>query len=296
MQKKVKSTTLYRHDLVIKDINAKNAEWESYKYSYTEFDKDGKVILETKYLDDGEIEEKYEYLYNNNGKLIEEIDYMDEDEVATRKKYSRDDSGKITEAKLLYQDGTEDTTLYIYNDSGKLIEVKTIDEYDEVDKYEKNKYENEKLVLKELYEYDELMQKDDFFYHNNGKIKKTSRWTAENELTHENFFDGSGNFTGSKILRPQGEVLARTENKIEEGRIIEITEHSTRGVISTKITYDDKGNAVLQEEKDEEGNVLNTAQRSFNDNNDVIETKVFIDFRGRAVNQQYILKYEYQYL
>jgi len=43
------------------------------------------------------------------------------------------------------------------------------------------------------------------------------------------------------------------------------------------------------------GEINNSVERSFDEDNRVEEAKVFIDFHGKGINQQYVLKYEYKY-
>jgi hypothetical protein len=92
------------------------------------------------------------------------------------------------------------------------------------------------------------------------------------------------------------ELVAKTIYSYNEsGKIISVVEQTPYGKNVTSIGYDDNENAVEQVEKNEEGVINNSAKRTFNDNHDVVESEVFINMQGRAVNQHYILRYEYEY-
>ncbi len=64
IKKKIKSITLVKYDYVIEDVVAEEIELKSAKYSYTEFDDKGNVLLEIRYNKNGGVEEKYENKFN----------------------------------------------------------------------------------------------------------------------------------------------------------------------------------------------------------------------------------------
>jgi len=71
MAKKVKSVTMFRNDFMNHPKQESDAENKGFKYSYTELDEHGNLILEEKYSASGEIEEKEVYAFNAEGKLAE---------------------------------------------------------------------------------------------------------------------------------------------------------------------------------------------------------------------------------
>ena len=267
-----------------------------YKYSTTEYDENGNVVLELKFNPDHELEDKYVYKYNGKGILIEERHYLSYKEVAEHKTYELDAKGKIQKAYKHYNDGSKDTINYTYDTDGNLIEKITIDSYDEVEAKAIFEYEHQKLVKQESFEYDDLIAKNTFVYDPDGNLTEESSWTEDDNTRRSHSYDINGNLEKVLFYDKKDELVAKTTYSYnEESKIVGVKEETPYGNSSTVITYDEKGNATEQIEKNEQGEINNSAIRKFNDNNDVVETEVFIEMHGKGVNQQYTLKYEYGY-
>ncbi|MBN1340502.1 MAG: hypothetical protein JXA03_14325 [Bacteroidales bacterium] len=296
MKKNIKSVTVYRKELVVNHLDEDGFEWKNSKYSHTEFDPGGNAILEMKFFKSGEVEEKYEYAYDENGRIIEEKEYLDESNVAEHRTIERNGEGKATRDTLRYQDGSEEITEYIYNQEGRLTGKITRNEDGEIEKQENYEYVNGLLAKKTESEYGEPVSDETYRYHDNGKVKERIRHNEGEEAVFVNTFDPEGRIMEAKRYDTGNKLLGRTSYTYDEsGKPARITEESKGGISVTEIGYDHIGNAVTETEKDREGNVIHSAERSYNDNNDVVESIVFVNHRGRAVNQHYILKYEYEY-
>ncbi len=295
--RKIKSSTLYKHDYVAENIKAEEPEVKGSKYSHSEFDKNGNMILEIKYDSSGKIEDKYENKYDEKGNLIEEISYLDKNEIAEHKTYERDEKGKIIKSFVHYQDGTKDTIEYKYDAMQNLTEKITVDSYGEIEAKETAKYKDGKLILKEKYEYNELMKKETFELDNSGNITEHNVWSVEEKnVTFRNTFDEKGNLLEQRQYDKKEKLTGKAGYTYNDnGKLIIITEETPYGQNTTKITYNERGNAIEQIETNKEDEVNNSVGRKFNESNNVIETKVFINFHGQGINQQYVLKYEYKY-
>jgi len=295
MNKKIKSVKMFRYDHSgTKDINP---EEKGYRYSLTEHDEKGNVVLEVKYNSDEELEDKYTFKYDENDHVIEEIHYLTFKDIAEHKTYERDKKGKIVKAFKHYNDGSKDTIEYHFNDDGLLMEMVTIDSYDEVEAKIICEYENGNLILEEAYEYDELILKQTYSYDKDGNVIEESKWNEdEGNIRQANVYDENNRVIKVLFYNKKDELAVKTEYEYsKEGKIIGVTEEDQHGKKVTTVTYDDKGNAVEQVEVNPAGEINNKAVRQFNENNDVIKTEVFIDLHGAGPNQEYVLSYEYEY-
>ncbi len=295
MSKKIKSVRLFKHDNAgKKDSDQGN---KGYKYSMTDFDENGNVVLEVRFNPDEELEDKYIYKYDNKNQLIEEIHYLSYKDIAEHKTYDIDEKGKIVKVYKHYNDGSKDTIEHRYNENDLLIEQLTIDSYEEIEAKNVYGYENENLILEEVYEYDELISKQSFSYDEKGNIIEENKWTEDDgNLRRVNEYDKNDKLVKVLFYNKKEELAAKTEYSYNEsGKINEVTEEDQHGKNTTTIQYDDKGNAVEQVEINPNGDVNNKAIRKFNENNDVVETDVFIDLHGAGPNQEYVLRYEYDY-
>jgi len=296
MDKKIKSTTQYKHDYIIEDVNAQQIELKGAKYSYTEFDNKGNVLLEIRFNKSGDIEEKYENKYNESGHLIEELVYLSENEIAEHKSYEYNEKGIISKSHKHYQDDTKDTINYEYED-GKLIKKQTIDFDEEEEAREEFEYVDAKLVSRKVFEYDDLVFEESYVYDDAGNIVEQSKWTNdEDNSKYYNQFNEKGNLEKTLTYNIKDQLLAKSEYFYNERGLLEkIEEDTLHGKNITTLEYDDNNNIIKQTEKNEAGDINNKAERKYNENGDVIESEVFIDFHGMGINQHYILTYDYVY-
>jgi len=296
MAKKVKSINLIKNDYFPTQSPSKKTRSTEYKYSTTEYDKNGNVVLELKFNSNHELEDKYVNKYNDAGILVDEKHYLSFKEIAEHKTYELDAKGKIQKAFKHYNDGSKDTIQYTYDSNGNLKEKITIDSYDEVEAKDVFEYEHQKLVKQESFEYDDLIAKNTFVYDPDGNLIEESSWTEDDNTRRSNSYDENGNLEKVLFYNKKDELVAKTTYTYnEEGKIVGVKEETPYGNSSTVITYDENGNAIEQIEMNEQGEINNSAKRKFNDNNDIVETEVFIEMHGKGVNQQYVLRYEYEY-
>ncbi len=296
MAKKVKSINLFKKDFYPSSTTPDKKRSNEYKYSTTEYDVNGNVVLELKFNSDQKLEDKFENKYNDAGILIETKHYISYKDLAEHKTYDLDKDGKIRQAFKHYNDGTKDKIKYTYDKNGNLTERIIIDSYDEVEAKDIFEYEGKNLIKKETYEYDELTSKETYAYDPDGNVVEESSWTEEESNRRSNVYNEKGKIEKILFYNKEDKLVAKTIYSYDDqDRIIGVTEETPYGNSTTTISYDKKGNAIEQIEKNEQGEINNSAIRKFNDNNDVVETAVFIDMHGRGVNQEYILKYEYEY-
>lgn len=296
MAKKVKSINLFKKDFYPSSTSPDKVRSNEYKFSTTEYDENGNVVLELKFNSDQKLEDKFVNVYSKDGFLVEEKHYLSFKDLAEHKTYELDKSGKVVKAFKHYNDGSKDTINYTFDANGNLIERVTIDSYDEVEAKDVFEYDGKKLIKRETYEYDELTSKDTFVYDTNGYVVEEASWTEDESNRRSNVYNKKGNIEKVLFYDKEDKLVAKTIYSYDDqDRIIGAAEETPYGNSSTTITYNEKGNAIEQIEKNEQGEINNSAIRKFNDNNDVVENEVFIDMHGRSLNQQYVLRYEYEY-
>lgn len=296
MAKKVKSINLFKKDFFPSQSNANKFRTVEYKFSTTEYDENGNVVLELKFNADQKLEDKFVNKYNADSVLVEEKHYLSYKDLAEHKTYELDANKKVQKAFKHYNDGTKDTIQYNFDANGNLKEKVTIDSYDEEESKEVFEYDGQNLLKRELFEYDDLVSKETFVYDAKGNIVEETSWNEDESTKRANVYDEKGNLEKVLFYNKKDELVAKTTYTYNEGnKIVAVAEENPYGNSSTVITYDEKGNAIEQIELNEAGELNNSAKRVFNENNDVVETEVFIDLHGKGINQKYELKYEYEY-
>jgi nuclear transport factor 2 (NTF2) superfamily protein len=296
MKKKIKSTTIQRINTPATGSAEPSRTSKGYTYSHSNYTADGQLIAETRYNEDGEVEEKYENKYDEEGRLIEELTFLDGDEIAEHKTYERDDTGQVVKAYKHYQDGEKDTIHYKRDDDGRLIEKATIDSFDEEEAREIVEYEKDKVSRRKVYEYDELVLDESYQYDKDGNMVEHTKWSIEEEdARFINTFDTSGKLIKALKENLKGKLLSRVEYRYEGDRLTKVSEEHPYGSNTTTLIYDERGNPIEQVEVDQHGEMNNKALRKYNENNDVVESEVFINFHGRGINQHYLLTYTHEY-
>lgn len=295
-KKQIRSTTLFKYDYIIEDINADQIELKGAKYSYTEFDEKGNVLQEVRYNKSGGIEEKYGNNYNELGQLIEEIIYLSNDEIAQHKTFEYNQKGSIEKAYKHYQDESKDTIGYYY-ENDLIIRKTTTDSDGEEEIREEFEYKNKKLVARKVFEFEELVLDETFDYDNSENLVEQTKWTKEDQDSkYYNVFNEKGNLIKTLTSNIQDQVLAKSEYFYsDQGLLEKIEEESIHGKNTTVLEYDEHNNSTLQIEKDQHGEINNKAVRKYDENNDVVESEVLLNLHGMGVNQHYILKYTYEY-
>jgi hypothetical protein len=297
MGKKIKSITLFKRDLILLVRTATGTGDKGFKYSYTEMDKKGNILLDIKYSSNGEIEEKYVNKFDEAGNLTEEISYLTDDEIAEHKTYEFDTENKIIRAFKHYADGSKDLIHYNYDGSGNICEKITVDAENEIESKEVFEWKEKFLAKRSLYEFNELISEESNIYDDKGNRIENIKWLSEEGNTRMEYSYNDNNEIVKLLTYNDEEKLVNKTvySYNERGQIVKSDYESVRSKNSTSIAYDERGNAIEQIEANEKGEINNQAIRKYNDQNEVVETSVIIDFHGAGINQEYILTYEYTY-
>jgi hypothetical protein len=288
---------LFKNDLLNPYASAEASGQQGYKYSYSELDEKGNLLLEIKYDIHGEIEEKDIYAYNNEGKVIEEISYLSEDEIAEHKTYVYNENGLLAKAFKHYADGSKDMIVYEYGSHGNLTTKTTMDSEGEAEAKEVYEWKDKNLSSKEVYEFDELILKETYEYDDKGNRVEVSKWSPDEENSRtEYFYNERNEIIKTLEYNNDNKLVSKTLYTYDEqAKLVKADHESVRSKTSTNIIYDERGNAIEQTETNGAGEINNKAVRKFNEMNEVIETSVIIDLHGRGLNQEYLLSYVYDY-
>jgi hypothetical protein len=298
MGKKISKRTTNRYNFVYSQEKDQWVVGSNYISAVQEFDMEGHMLKESTFNADGEPEELNEYKYDEQGRLAEELIYFEAKEVAETHRFEYDGEQLLKEF-VFYQDGSEDTISFTYNSEGKLIEKVLIDSDGEMESREKFEYSGELLLHEEVLGPDEQPISDSrYSYDEKGNLIETILWTQEDgelgRIVHE--YDENGKRDCTERYNPSGQIVARTTFTLDEkGNVIEMLDEDTSGSKNTKLENDEKGNITFQEEYNEENELNHRIERVFNEEGETMETTVFVDRHGKAPDQYYTIKFEFEY-
>ena len=304
MDKKIKSIKSFHVSYSMEDptkpIDTEWVESASYVASLTEYDEHGDVVKSSAYNHEQEIHEYYEYKYDDQHRVIEELCFFDENELAEHKFIEWDENNLKVSEKVVYQeDGSENISYYTYNENKLLIEKRIVDQDDEPEETDKYVYEGDKLmsetrldgdnktVYTKKYKYDEKgniteyqyassdpyeSMRMEYAYNEQGEREKSLKYNYKNMLTEKNLMEFD-----------------------EKGNLIELFEETQTSKKTTKLYYDDNNNQIKQEDYNEDDELVINIDRTFDADNQMLESLIFAQNPDDGVQQMYAYKYEYEY-
>jgi len=296
---KIKTASLFKYDYILKDINSEEFELEGGIYNKTTYDEEGRTLSEIKFDPEGVVEQHYEYEYNEQGVKISDKSFDEKGDLIDNLEYSADPKGRVLFGYKKYLDGSKDTITYRYNEDGKLIEKEFKSEEDDIDYIEKFTFEGDHEILHEAWnEDDELAYRKESKYDDKGNVIEEKTWVLETDRTARvmNTYDKDDQLISVASFDENDNIIFKVEyTRNSEGHITEVSEESPEGMAFTSIQYDNAGNAVVQEEKNEKGELSSRIERKFDGEGNVTESEAILDRHGQGMNQHYILKYEYEF-
>ncbi len=299
MQKKIRTITVNQFDYLVRNVNDEQPELLGHLNHFQEFDVNGHPVKDSKYNRNGELEERYEFTYNEAGQLASETYFQEEDEAAEKKTFIYNNAGKLEMLLKHYLDGSVDTTNYSYNESGQLISTVRQDDEGETELVERFTWTDGKMTLEETFDGQENpLTRRSMNYNTEGNITELVSWNAEEdtEIRTVNEFDETGQLSSVKRFDSDGDLMdAHIFQLDEEGNRISFTENTYGPKVQTQIVYNGKGKPVKEEEVTEEGDVLTRVERKYDEEDRELETEVFIDGQGQTITRHYFLKYDYTF-
>lgn len=197
--------------------------------------------------------------FDREGRPEKEIRYNRDGEFEEMFEYGYDEKGNlIRESYYLAENEIAEEKTFIRNDAGVILHAL--------------KHYQDGSIDTINYEYNEA-----------GQLIKRTTTTDEDEIEQVETFEWeNGEIVGHQIFDETGEAISTPD-------VSNVKQNETR------VTQNDKGQVITEEELDEEGEVYMTVNRSYDDEGRALEVEVFIDGRGRAISRHYFLKYEYTF-
>lgn len=294
---KRKSTLVYRTDLVNVGIGQGQLQSVPYLASQTDYDVEGRVVMQCSFSASGAVVEKTVYEYDPKGNLVHELYYSGEPEPAEESSYEYGDLGKVTKEFKHYIDGSKDTTDYSYDPEGKLVEKVTVDDEGETEMREVFQYEGELLVDHVILDgEDNPLVSEEFTYNKKGQVTMHVR---NDNQTGEYFklgieYNDEGRKTSEKIYDEEDELVETTWfEEDENGRVIQTVEENGMRRHEKRFFYDDNGNGLGYEEVNQNGDKVVLVEHQLGEHKHPVASMIFVHGAGRSPGQHYELKYEY---
>lgn len=294
---RVKETLVYKKEILLKSAAENQLDEHEYLFSRTVFNDKGKVVSEIHYDAEENIAQEYVFGYDNDGFLREELMKEDDGFVAEHKTYEPDEKGRIAKEMRHYMDGSFDTVTFSYNDQGLVSKKVTIDPDGDTESVEEFAYVNGFLAHYTLRdENGEILSERKMEYDEKGNPVEVYEYDGSEGISNrkEIAYFPSGNRKETLLYNDAGQLVEKTVMKEnEKGQLIQAVEETHTKKNTINFTYDEAGNIVSQEEFDRNGELVSRVERTYDENQMLLSSDVFIHGAGRGPSRNYTLRQEY---
>ncbi|MEI8204459.1 MAG: hypothetical protein WCH34_15665 [Bacteroidota bacterium] len=298
MERKLKSSTVYKCDYISGNFKPDGEGNQSQIYNYIEYDIHGNILKEIHYGKEGEEESLNEFVYDANGHLIEQR-HIEEGELAEKITYQTNAEGFLEKEFRHYLDDTFDTIEYTF-DGEDCIMKKHINYDEEVEQTEYFEW-NDHILVRECIKDadDEIIYEKKYSYDPESKLLLETHLRdtyEEKEIRTVNEYAESGNKSLTKVYDSKNRLLSRvTYVENENGDIVQLIEEEGYSKNTIYLAYDERGNIVTQEDYNKNEILVSKFEQHWDENNRIVEYSAFVDRLGEGVNQHYNLTYEYEF-
>ena len=148
-----KYKTIHRYNQHYKNFNFSDltpqAE-EEYLDLTIELDADGKVISESKFTTDGELEERSTFVYGPHGKLVEHELFYVVDDAREKRVLTRNEKGYLLSEVKYYGDEEGSRTNYEYDEKDNIVAIINLDEEGAFVSREEVKYDDKGVIVERV--------------------------------------------------------------------------------------------------------------------------------------------------
>lgn len=296
MTKNIQTITIYRKDLPLErsDTSSRGEEQIVSKTTYhPDFDK---ITLEEQYGANGDLEQSTEFTYDEKGFLIREVLKEADGTVMEENSYEADEQQRVAREYLHYADGSRDTITYTYDNEGNIIKKEITDADGDVEETEEFQYEGGNLIFE--VKRDELGERiaEKRYHYEDGRLLEIESMDGIEGKEYQRVYtyDEQGHRDSVMIYDADSNPLERVllEND-DKGRPVKIVEENLQKKNTSYLRYDDRGNAIFQEEFDLKGDLVSRVERKYDEDGRLIESLIEQNIIPYGVSRRYLVRHVY---
>lgn len=300
MDKKIKSLSVYRKNLVLKSSADEEPSEEEFLISESQYEPAfGKLLKETQFGEDGQVEQVMSYTYNENGFLTGEELLEADGSVLERRTFEPDSKGRIANEFVHYADGSADRIAYTWDEKGRVIKKERYDDDDELESAEYFGYEGDLLISERSEDAQgELLSQTLNTWDEKGLLTEVVTDNREEDLWYRKVYryDESGYRLAATTYNQEEEPVERIlfEND-DQGRPLQIIDENRRQKNTLRMEYNERGDIIFQDEHDVNGELINSIERSFDELGRLLESHIVVRNLQRGISRSYSLRNEYSF-
>lgn len=299
MDKKIKSLSVYRKNLVLKSSAADEPVEEEFLVSESQYEPAfGKLVKETQFGEDGQVEQVMSYTYNENGFLTGEELLEADGSVLEKRSFEPDDQGRIATEFVHYADGSADRIAYVWDENGRVVKKERYDDDDELESAEIFEYDGPLLVSERSEDARGELLSQTLNTYENGMLTEVVSENHEEGLWYRKVYryDESGHRQAATTYNQEGDPVERIlfEND-DQGRPLQIVDENRRQKNTLRLEYNERGDIIFQDEHDVNGELINSIERSYDELGRLLESHIVVRNLQRAISRSYTLRNEYSF-
>lgn len=272
---------------------------KAYCEQETLFDEHQNVIEETKYLEDGSVDEVARYTYDSKHRLKEEIIDSSLSEGEDRRVIEYDDANHVITETNFYGDEPGEQTISKRNSDDDIIEIRHFDEEGQLMSVTQISYFKKGLTLKEE-ETDmdgKVIRRVSNVYNESGQLTAQEVLNMEEE-PNEIFIEISREMQTEVTVAKtkEGDIHYRHTRIFDaEGQLESLEVDGPDHHYKVTYKYTPGGQPSLQEITDPSGNLIRRSEYTFDDNNRLVEELLVDNQTYLRENTHFKSRYEYEF-
>jgi hypothetical protein len=277
------------------------SEVDAYVALSTTYNEKGLQLSETKFFEDGSIEEQHAFTYSDEGFLILHHVAIPDDNIEESFITNRNGEGLPLEIIKMYGEEPGERTTYEYGANKQPILITQYDADGELESTEKIEYNADNKLISRVVEApnsDPSYRKVIFSYTSEGLLEKAEEFDANDKLlgSHVYSYDADGR-----------EIRLQQFNDLNKLTVDVTSEYDQDGLLIRKVSsgfytrisnynYDEAGRLIEESYSDENGFVISRSSYEFNEDGSLGSETVYetdLTRGGRDTHISYSYEYEY---
>lgn len=298
MEKKVSNLSVFRKNLVYNTLGELDSNQPEFLVSESLYElPHGKLVKETHWTENGQVEQQTVYSYTPQGFLLREELVDSDGSTLECRSFEPDSNNLIQIERLHYADGSADRILYVRDSNQKLVRKEFYADENDLEVIEEFAYDGENLLRQTKRDNnDDLIAESHYTYNDMGLISELTVNDLEEDINYQKHYayDENGFLLQVTTFNEEGDPVERiTHENNEAGKPVKITDENKRQKNTTTLEYNEFGEVIFQAETDRHGQLVKQLEKSFDDNNLLKETQVLVRDFQRGFSRSYVLRHQY---
>jgi len=288
-------TTLAWRAVITQGLEEEEIREKEFLYQKIELNEAGFPLSEETYMEDGSLQHRFTYRYDDQNRVVEEILTEGDGMISEHRSMEYDEQGRLSRELLHYQDETCDVTEFVRDENGRTLVKRTLDSDGEEETRTEFVYDKGNLVTQKTYTSGDKTEEVNYTFDADNHLLEEEGELPDGSYSIVNEYDENGRQSLSKRYNSEGNLVERNIFTYAETGELELLKTETvSGITFTNLQHDENGRLLVQEEKDETDQPVSRLQRTYDEQGRLLTSSVNIAGSSYRAPQDYRIRYEYR--